>query len=173
MPPPDHVPDPNAHHALEDGTSGGVPEEFLHPCCQKDLQEKRVRDRVLTKVRAADRAAQALARRKEAVSLGGAAGLAEWARHRHEHVCTCVWMWVCIYMCLPSQRGGPGCSIVKVGCPSIHTLHDTTFQGSGCCELMEDYPALAFLRMDREYVYIYSVWVRRYNDALATDVSAA
>jgi hypothetical protein len=115
IPPPDHIPDPNAHHTLsEDGTgaTGGVPEEFLHPCCQKDLQEKRVRDRVLTKVRAADRAAQALARRKEAVSLGGAggqgsaAGLAEWARHRHEHVCVCVWMWVCSYIYVLAQPAG-------------------------------------------------------------------
>jgi hypothetical protein len=80
MPPPP-LPDPNEQHSL-DGASG-VPEEFLHPCCQKDLQEKRVRDRVMTKVRAADRAAQALARRRTAVVAGAKA---EWARHRHEHV---------------------------------------------------------------------------------------
>lgn len=143
MPPPpgmDQAPDPNAQYSLD----GGVPEEFLHPCCQKDLQEKRVRDKVLTKVRAADRAAQALARRKGAVVGVGkdAAGLAEWARHRHEHVSACR---LCVYVCMHT------CRTRSIDSPWVPDICPPVIyrQGSGCCELMADYPALAFLRMDR------------------------
>ncbi len=100
LPPPGGA-DPNAHHDLDDAAAGSsVPEEFLHPCCQKDLEEKRVRDRVMTKVRAADRAAQALALRRNAVGTG--ANVGEWGRHRHEHVCVHVHVCTCV-------EGGPRC----------------------------------------------------------------
>ena len=72
-------PDPNEQRDLDDA---GVPEEFLHPCCQKDREEARVYNRVMTKLRAADRTRHALERRTQAIATAPPPG----SQHRHEHV---------------------------------------------------------------------------------------
>jgi hypothetical protein len=79
----DHLPDPNEQHEL--GAKGQVKEEYLHPCCQKELTASRIRNRVVSKLQAADRARIALDRRRNAVGSLGVEHLAL-LHHRHEHV---------------------------------------------------------------------------------------
>jgi hypothetical protein len=75
------APDPNAHHSL-DGDED-VPEEYLHPCCQKELQADRKKNYVLGKLREGDRARIALEQRRTALGL---TSLPTDGEHVHQHV---------------------------------------------------------------------------------------
>lgn len=92
---PSPAPDPNAYHAFpgdeinEDGTQAAPPppikEEYLHPCCQKELQASRIHTKLMTKLRAADVTRHAMERHEKARAGGMEKALMQDA-HRHEHV---------------------------------------------------------------------------------------
>jgi hypothetical protein len=77
-------PDPNAHADLD---APEVKEEFLHPCCQKELKADRIRTRVMTKLRDADVTRIAMERRQ------GAVGVLKTGEHRHEVRCCLSFAW--------------------------------------------------------------------------------
>lgn len=78
------VADPNEHHSL-DGSD--VPEEYLHPCCQKELKASRKKNEVMGKLREGDRVRKALEMRRTALGL---AGMPE-NDHDHCHVSSHAW----------------------------------------------------------------------------------
>ncbi len=110
--------DPNAFHALPGDDPAAatnatqplpeeVKEEYLHPCCQKELESARVRTKLMTKLRAADITRHAMERRQGVIGgmeeLGGG--------HRHEH--------------------GAGCCALMVDYPALAELRQARGGGGG------------------------------------------
>lgn len=99
IPPSSSAPDPNAYHAFpgeemnEDGTQAQAPikEEYLHPCCQKELQATRIHTKLMTKLRAADVTRHAMERHERA-RVGGMEEALMQDAHRHEHVCLYIYI---------------------------------------------------------------------------------
>lgn len=117
--------DPNAFHQLpgdyasenkhdENGTEVSVvervKEEYLHPCCQKELEATRARTKLMTKLTAADITRHAMERRRNVFGPGQ-------ANDQHQHV------------------HGTGCCSLTVDYPALSDLRERQGGGSRAMEV--------------------------------------